>query len=180
MCFAVSRGDADGNIFQCAAEASHHVALKVRKNQHRVVIPQVRSDKIFLQMHTVCDRQCQLAGFIHDVTGCDIQKTVLLNGLPMLLCGVPPAFVSGIALNDGAVQTFCQRTNQRGLQKVMSARLSGRDFHCGLSTQPDAERIIETVHRLWCDLPCKIYPCFRHIASAPFHKKCVIMKHNLL
>ena len=66
---ARTRGATDRDVFEASAEAAHRVALKVRQNDHRVVVEKVLADVDFLEPLAALDRQRNVALFVHDVDG---------------------------------------------------------------------------------------------------------------
>ena len=90
-------------LFQCAAEAAHGVAFEMRKEQHAVVMLQMRAYEVLGQMASRCDGDGDLAVGVHDVARRNVRKAVLGNGLPVGFCCASPSLVGGVAFHNGSV-----------------------------------------------------------------------------
>ena len=81
--------------------------------------------KVLRQMLASVHRNRKLPVLIHDITGGDVQETMLCNGLPVLPGGVPPPGVGRVALYNGTLELLHQPPDQGRLQEVVAARLTG-------------------------------------------------------
>ena len=100
---AAGGGNADGHVFQRAAETAHGVAFEVGEHQDGVVVVQMCADEIFLELLAAGDGKGEIAVLVHDVAGGDVHKAVFLHGLPVSGCGVAAALIGGVALYNRTV-----------------------------------------------------------------------------
>ena len=68
---------------------------------------------------------------------------MLCNGFPMRLGGVPPPLVGGVAFHNGALELLHQPPDQSRLEKIVAARLTGRNFHRHLPAEGVTQRLID-------------------------------------
>ena len=139
VCLAGGRGHADAGVLQHTAEATHLVTLEVGEVDHEVVVLQVVTHDVVLQVCRVGHGNLHLALLVHQVHTEDRVEAVLVDGLPVLLRVLARAAVGRAALYDGAVDRLHQLADECGLQVVRVAALARADFHgyaaCGLQAQ---------------------------------------------
>ena len=85
----------------------------------------------------------ELAFGIHDVHVGDVEEAVLAGGLEVLFGGRAPSFVGGVAFDDGSVNLLDEVLDQRGLEEVVSAGLSGADLDGHATFGGAAEGLID-------------------------------------
>ncbi|MPM43843.1 hypothetical protein SDC9_90520 [bioreactor metagenome] len=67
----------------------------------------------------------KFAMLVHDVTGGNLREPMVANRLPMISRRKAFPLISRVAFHNRTAQLLHQRPDQRGLQEVMPARLSG-------------------------------------------------------
>lgn len=92
-------GDADGDILQCSAIASHGMPFKMGQHQEGIIIGQIGPHIVDLNPLAIRDGQRRLARLIHDVHLTDAGPAVLLHGSPMLFGGIALSLIGGVAFH---------------------------------------------------------------------------------
>ena len=161
---AVLAGTADGEILQRTAIAAHGMALEVVEGNHEVVVGQVASHDVVLDVRLVLDRDAYLVVFVHDVNGKILREAVTLNDLPVVLRRVAIVLlvgrsvaVGGVTLHDGAVHLEHQIPDEFRLQVVWIAALSGAHLHSHAPLGGNPQGLIDSHERLRTDFPCQIH-----------------------
>ena len=165
MCFAVRRGDSDGDILQGAAEAAHGVPFKMGKHQDGIIILKILSHIIDGNLFPALHRQLQFPVLIHDIHPEMLRPAMCLHGFPMLLCGIPLSFIGCIAFHNGAVYGFYYLLHKIRTDKILVPHLSGMYFDCRFPGKPASQNPVPTLHCFGGKFFCKINLCFFHAAS---------------
>ena len=126
---AASRRHADALVFQHTAEAAHGVTLEVGEVDHEVVVAQMASHNVVLQVAAIDNRQVHRVFFVHDVNRGDGIVSSLGNGLTVGCGGGAATTVGSVALHDIAADQLHKIFNEFGAQVVALCRLAGTDFH---------------------------------------------------
>lgn len=100
---AARRGDADGDILDCAAETTHRMTFEMRQHNRKIVIQVVLAHEILFQVLAAFYRQGHFAVGIHDVHFRNRRKTVVGSSLEVCLRIGTSATIGRIALHDCAV-----------------------------------------------------------------------------
>ena len=127
------RSHTDALILQYAAETSHEVSLEVCQIDDEVVVLQVRSYDVILDMLLVAHRNLEVALLIHDVHVGNVIEAMLADGVLVRLGSVAAAFIRRIALDDSAVHQFHQLSDELRFQIVMTSQLARADLHANTS-----------------------------------------------
>ena len=155
-------GDTDADVLQRAAEAAHGVSLKMRQHKDGIIIVQMLSHDVFIQMEASLHRNLHLSEFIHDVTGSHGLKAMLFNGLPVKLRVLALSAVGSAALDDRSVKQVYQIPDQLRMQIVVSTRFAGGNLHAHLSIQFLPQRLIDPDQTFRGDFLRKINLCLFH------------------
>ena len=116
VCLAVCGRHADACVFEHAAHAAHRMTLEVGEVYHEVVIFQMCAHDVAFDVGIVLHGDFKFAFLVHQIDLEHRRKTVVFDGLPMLLeCGSLAA-VCGVALHDGAAHGFDEVFDEVGLR----------------------------------------------------------------
>ena len=153
---ACGRGDADRDVLDGTPEAAHGMALEMRKDHREIVVQVVLADEILPEVFATPDRQRCFAFGVHDVDRGDGRKAVVGGGFQVVGGTCAASAVGGVALHDRAVDLFHQVTDQRRLEEIVAARLSGREFDGHFAFGFAAEGLVDFDQVLRIDLPDEI------------------------
>ena len=84
--FAFRRGDTDGLIFDYTSESTHCMSFEMRQVNHEIIVLQMGSDDVILDMFFIFYRNIEFTFRIHDVNLCYVEETMVFNCLDMLFC----------------------------------------------------------------------------------------------
>ena len=102
--------------------------FEMGKVYHEVIVLQVSAHDVVLDVGGVPHGYPELALGIHDVHIGDVEEAVLAGGLDVLLGGRAPAFIRGIALDNGSVDLLHEVLYQRRLEEIVASGFAGADF----------------------------------------------------
>ena len=123
---AVGGGDAYRQLLECSAVAARGVALEVREDEHRIILVDILADVILLDLFAVGDIKHLVGAFrVHYIDVEIMAPAVQLHGLPVVLGGVAPALVSGVALDDSSADMVDDGLPEFGTEEVLVADLTG-------------------------------------------------------
>ncbi len=145
---AARRGDADGDILDCAAETTHRMTFEMRQHNRKIVIQVVLAHEILFQVLAAFYRQGHFAVGIHDVHFRNRRKTVVGSSLEVCLRIGTSATIGRIALHDCAVHFPYKWCNECRLEKIMSARFAGGEFYRNLSFGFTTESLVD-LHKIF-------------------------------
>ena len=118
-------GAANADVLVGTAEAAHRMALKMRKDEQRVVIQHVRAHRHFREPFAALDWQHRRALFIHDI---DRRKIPAVDSQRLAVFGrrIARALIIGIRFdNIGFRQFLCyKRLDPRTRDDVRAVRLA--------------------------------------------------------
>ena len=121
---AGTRGEADGNVLDRAAESGHGVTLEVRQHQIGIEIGESFADKVFFQMDA---RRGQrgVAFFVEDRERSDGRETVIFRDLIVHGRLGARTVIGRVALHNGAAREADHVGDQFRPQIVACRRLAG-------------------------------------------------------
>ena len=105
------------------------MSLEVRQIDDEVIVLQMRSHDVILDVLRVTHRNLEVALLIHDIHIGNVVEAMLADGVLMCLRAVAAALIRGVALYDGAVHQFHQLAYQFRLQVVVTTQLTRTDLH---------------------------------------------------
>ena len=94
------------------------------QDKYAVVICKVFADKVYLKVLASLDRQLHITLGIHDIDIGYLRPAVQEHGLPMSLGGIASAVVSGVALEDRAVNMVNYILHKGRAQEILISRLA--------------------------------------------------------
>ena len=109
------------------------MTLKVGQDYHEVVVGQVATNAVNLQVLAAGDRNLHRAFLVHDVDLSDRIKAVILDHLTVGQGRGARAAVSSVALDDGAVKLLDQVLDESWVKMVVITSFTGGELEGDLA-----------------------------------------------
>ena len=125
--------------------------LKVREDQHRIVIDDMAAHRNFLEVLAAFNWQIHRSLSVHDVNRAE-GPAVDFKGLEVILGGVAVAVIEGVRFDNRALRDAClQGLHHFARQDVGTVTLAGMELNGDLARQIVLDQVVEFIQVIRVD-----------------------------
>ena len=125
--------------------------LKVREDQHRIVIDDMAAHRNFLEVLAAFNWQIHRSLSVHDVNRAE-GPAVDFKGLEVILGGVAVAVIESVGLDNRALRDAClQGLHHFARQDVGTVTLAGMELNGDLARQIALDQVVEFIEVIRVD-----------------------------
>ena len=125
--------------------------LKVREDQHRIVVDDVAAHRNFLEVLAAFNGQIHRSLSVHDVNRAE-GPAVDFKGLEVILGGVAVAVIERVGLDNRALRDTClQGLHHFARQDVGTVTLAGMELNGDLARQIVLDQVVEFIQVIRVD-----------------------------